>query len=183
MFHYMVRDSCYYPYKILINRMRLLNFVNKILNTQKYTLSSAGLLKNSEQIMSEVAKYLKAAENTSFEGRKFTYARGGPGGVLPFREAADKSWVAISQVTDALVDHLLHKIPKGHYDRRLALKEIEAKWPEVASKNLYDRYGALTYYIRNNSNYYSTMDLELLKFEVDRLNKYIADVKSIVEKK
>jgi hypothetical protein len=156
--------------------------VTKILNTQKYSVNTPELWKNSEQLLNEVAKLLKDAENTSYEGRKFTYARGGPGGVIPFKEAADKAWISLSQITDILVDHLLHKIPKGHYDRRLALREIEARWPELASKGFYDRYGAISYYIRNNSNYYSTMDLEMLKFEVSRLNKYMADIKSIISK-
>ena len=107
--------------------------MSKKLNTQNYAVSMAELWKNSEQLMSEVPALLKAAENTSYEGRTFTYARGGPGGVLPFREAADKSWIALSQVTDILVEHLLHKVPKGSYDRRLALREIEV---EVARARL-----------------------------------------------
>jgi len=156
--------------------------VSKKLNTQVYAVGMAELWKNSEKLMSEVPALLKAAENTSYEGRTFTYARGGPGGVLPFREAADKSWVALFQVTDILIEHLLHKVPKGSYARRLALREIESKWPELASKHFYDRYGALSNCVRNNLNYYSTMDLEMLKYEVGRLNLYLADVKSVISK-
>ena len=133
--------------------------------------------------MSQIPALLKAAENTSYEGRIFSYARGGPGGVLPFREASEKSWIALSQATDILVEHLLHKVPKGNYERRLALREIEAKWPEVASKRFYDRYGALTGYLRNNQTYFSTMDLEMLRYEVSRLNLYLADVKGVISKK
>jgi len=156
--------------------------VSKKLNTQNYAVSMAELWKNSEQLMSEVPALLKAAENTSYEGRTFTYARGGPGGVLAFREAAEKAWIALFQVTDILVQHLLQKVPKGSYDRRLALREIESKWPELVSKHFYDRYGALSNYIRNEQNYYSTMDLEMLKYEVSRLNLYLADVKSVISK-
>ncbi len=156
--------------------------MSKKLNTQNYAVSMAELWRNSEQLMREVPALLKAAENTSYEGRTFTYARGGPGGVLPFREAAEKSWIALFQVTDILVEHLLHKVPKGSYERRLALREIESKWPELASKHFYDRYGALSSYVRNNLNYYSAMDLEMLKYEVSRLNLYLADVKSVISK-
>lgn len=163
-----------------MNRPNLV--VSKKLNTQKYAVSMPELWKNSEMLMSEIPALLKAAENTSYEGRTFTYARGGPGGVLPFREASEKSWIALSQVTDILVEHLLHKVPKGSYERRLALREIEARWPEVASKRFYDRYGALTGYLRNNQVYLSTMDLEMLRYEVSRLNLYIADVKSVISK-
>lgn len=156
--------------------------VNKKLNTQAYTMGMADLLKNTEQIVAQIPALLKAAENTSYEDRVFTYARGGPGGVLPFREAAEKSWIVLSQATDILVEHLLHKVPKGSYERRLALREIEEKWPEVASKHLYDRYGAISNYVRNNQNYYSTMDLEMLRYEVGRLGLYVEDVKSFISK-
>src|SRR5229473_8307777 len=113
-------------------------------------MSMAELLRNSEKLLAEVPALLKAAEDTSYEGRVFTYARGGPGGVIPFREAAEKSWVVLSQVTDILVEHILHKVPKGSYERRLALRDIEAKMPKVASKHLYNRYGAISNYVRNN---------------------------------
>jgi hypothetical protein len=156
--------------------------VNKKLNTQDYAMSMPELWKNSEKLMSEIPALLKAAENTSYEGRTFTYARGGPGGVLPFREASEKAWVILSQVTDIMIEHLLHKVPKGSYERRLALREIEAKWPEVASKRFYDRYGALTNYLRNNQTYFSTLDLEMLGYEVGRLGLYVDDVKSVISK-
>jgi hypothetical protein len=156
--------------------------VNKKLNTQDYAMGMPELWKNSEKLMGEIPVLLKAAENTSYEGRVFTYARGGPGGVLPFREASEKAWVILSQVTDIMVEHLLHKVPKGSYERRLALREIEAKWPEVASKRFYDRYGALTSYLRNNQTYFTTLDLEMLRYEVDRLGLYLDDVKGVISK-
>ena len=130
--------------------------------------------------MKQVSQHLKEAENTTYEGRTFTYARGGPGGYLPFKAASEKAWIALSQVTDVLVDKLLGRTPKGHYDRRIALREIEMKWPEMAAKSFYDRYGSLSYYIRNNTQYYSMLDLEMLRFESERLRKFIADVKNIV---
>jgi len=156
--------------------------VSKKLNSQNYAVSMADLWKNSEQLMGEIPALLKAAENTSYEGRTFTYARGGPGGVLQFREAATKGWIVLYQVTDILVEKLLKKVPKGSYDRRIALREIETKWPELASKHFYDRYGALSNHLRNNQNYYSTMDLEMLRYEIGRLGTYVTDVKAVVAK-
>ncbi len=163
------------------NRPSLL--VSKKLNSQDYAVSMADLLRDSEKLMGEIPALLKAAENTSYEGRTFTYARGGSGGVLAFREAAEKSWIALYQVTDVLIEHFLHKTPKASYDRRLGLREIEAKYPEVASKHFYDRYGAISNYVRNNQNYYSTLDLEMLRYEVGRLGLYVNDVKGTVSKK
>lgn len=156
--------------------------MSKKLNSQTYAVSMTELWKNSETLMGEIPALLKAAENTSYEGRTFTYARGGPGGVLPFREASEKAWIALTQVTDIMVEHLLHKVPKGSYDRRLALRDIEAKWPEVASKYFYDRYAGLASYLRNNQVYLTTLDLEMLRYEVGRLNVYISDVKSVISK-
>lgn len=164
----------------IANRANLL--LSKRLNTQTYSVSMPELWKNSEALMGQIPALLKAAENTSYEGRTFTYARGGPGGVLPFREAAEKAWIALSQVTDILVEHLLHKVPKGSYERRLALRDIEAMWPEVASKHFYDRYAALASYLRNNQVYLTTLDLEMLRYEVGRLNVYISDVKGVISK-
>ena len=51
--------------------------MNKKLNTQDYSMSMPELWKNSEKLLSEVPVLLKAAENTSYEGRVYTYARGG----------------------------------------------------------------------------------------------------------
>ncbi len=157
--------------------------MNKKLNSQDYAMSMAELWTNSEKLMSEIPALLKNAENTSYEGRIFGYARGGPGGVMPFREAAEKSWIVLYQVTDIVLEHLFHKVPKASWDRRLALREMESKWPELAPKHFYDRYGALANYLRNNQNYYSTMDLEMLRYEVGRLGVYVADVKTVISKK
>jgi len=154
--------------------------VNKKLNTQQYSMSMADLWKNSEKLMTEIPALLKKAENTSYEGRTFSYARGGPGGVLPFREASEKGWIVLTQVTDIMVEKLLKKVPRGSYDRRIALREIEAKWPELAKSCFYDRYGALQYYLRNQQNYYSTLDLEMLRYEIGRLGNYVNDVKKVV---
>jgi hypothetical protein len=168
---------------IFINVVKRPNIlVSKRLNTQKYAVSMPELWKNSETLMSEIPALLKAAENTSYEGRTFSYARGGPGGVLAFREASEKAWIVLFQVTDIMVEHLLHKVPKGSYERRLALRDIEGKWPEAASKRFYDRYAALMSYLRNNQVYLTTLDLEMLRYEVGRLNVYVADVKGVISK-
>jgi hypothetical protein len=158
--------------------------LSKKLNTQTYTVSMSELWTQSEKLFNEIPALLKAAENTSYEDRTFTYARGGPGGVIPYRQASTDAWTVLVQVTDILVEHLLHKVPKGSYDRRLALREIEARWPELASsKHFYDRYAALSNYVRNNQTYFTTLDLEMLGFEVKRIADYMADVKSVISSK
>lgn len=156
--------------------------MNKIRNTQKYALSMDDLLKNAEKLMMEVKRDLKEAENTSYEGRVFTYARGGPGGVLPFRAASEKAWVALSQATDVLINKFLSQGVKGHYDRKLKLRELEEKHPDLASMRFYDRYAARAAHIRNNTNYYTTKDLEFLAWEVGKANELIADIRKATSK-
>jgi hypothetical protein len=156
--------------------------VSKKLNSQEYAVGMQELMRNSEKLMGEIPALLVAAEKTSYEDRTFSYARGGPGGVTPFRAASEKAWIVLSQVTDILVQSKLNKVPKGSYERRLALREIESKSPEIAQKHFYDRYGALTSYLRNNQNYMSTLDLEMLRFEVARLGVYVNDVKAAASK-
>lgn len=156
--------------------------MSKRLNTQDYSVNMPELLRNSEKTMGEIPALLKSAENTTYEDRKFTYARGGSGGVLAFRAAAEKAWIVLTQVTDVLVEKYLQRVPRGNFDRRLALRELETKFPELAAKHFYDRYGALANYVRNNQNYYSTLDLEMLRYEVARLNTYASDIKSIVSR-
>ena len=155
--------------------------MSKIQNTQRYASSMSDLWKSTEKMVEEIGPLLKAAENTSFEGRTYIYARGGPGGVLPFRDASEKAWMALSQATDVFVEHFLHKVPKGNYARRLALREMEARWPELGAKHFYERYGSLTYYVRNQKDYFSSMDLEMLKFEVIKLKAYMADIKAAMK--
>lgn len=47
------------------------------------------------------------------------------------RDSAEKGWNAIVQAVNALCEVLLGRVPKSHYDRRNALREIEKKFPEL----------------------------------------------------
>ena len=154
--------------------------MSKVRNTQDYSIDIKDLLKNSDALLMDVSKLLKDAENTQFEDRVYTYARGGPGGVIPFREASEKAWIALYQVVDVLIHHQLSKIPKGHYDRKLALREIEEKNTEIAKLNIYDRYAARAAHIRNNTTYYTSKDLEFLSFEIRKLKDLMEDIKKVV---
>ena len=96
-------------------------------------MGMADLLKNSEDLTVQVKTNLKEAENTSYEDRVFTYARGGPGGVIPFRDASEKAWVALYQAVDVLIDHFLKHTVKAHYERKLKLRELEEKFADLES--------------------------------------------------
>jgi len=146
-------------------------------------MGMADLLKNSEDLMVQVKTNLKEAENTSYEDRVFTYARGGPGGVIPFRDASEKAWVALYQAVDVLIDHFLKHTVKAHYERKLKLRELEEKFADLASYRFYDRYAARAVHIRNNTNYYTSKDLEFLAWEIGKANELISDIKKLVSKK
>ena len=74
--------------------------MNKIANTQEYAMGYDELLNNSEKLLQDVDQLLVKASNTTYEGRTFTYARGGPGGWLDYKQAAEIAWVALYQVID-----------------------------------------------------------------------------------
>ena len=156
--------------------------MKKIRNTQQYSLNMEDLFKDSEKLMVEVKNHLKEAEDTSYEGRDFTYSRGGPGGVIPFRLASEKAWIALAQAVDVFVNHSVSKIPKGHYARKLALREIEENNAELSEMRFYDRYAARAAHIRGNVNYYTSKDLEFLSFEIGKANELISDIKKIISK-
>mgnify|MGYP000061803200 CR=1 FL=1 len=169
--------------------------MNKIANTQEYAMGYDELLNNSEKLAQDVDQLLVKASNTTYEGRTFTYARGGPGGWLDYKQAAEIAWVALYQV----IDVLLHKnnitsqhggrhehdreMPTkpilGNYDRKLALMKLEKTNADLASKHYYDRYVSITAGLRNNSNYYTKQDIELVKWEVARVKEIINEVKSL----
>ncbi len=153
--------------------------MSKVRNTQSYSVDIKDLLANSDSLLVEVSKLLKDAENTQFEDRVFSYARGGPGGVLAFREASEKAWIALFQAVDFLVHGKLNRIPKGHYDRKIALREIEEKDTTLAQLHIYDRYAARAAHIRNNTTYYTSQDLELLSFEIGKAKDLIEDIRKI----
>ena len=167
----------------------------KVANTQDYELSYDELLGNSEKLLQEVDQYLEKAANTTYEGRTFTYARGGPSGWLDYKKAAEIAWVALFQA----IDVLLHKnnitsqhggrhehdkeMPTrpilGNYDRKLALIKLEKENENSASKHYYDRYVSITAGLRNNSNYYTKQDIELVKWEVARVKEIVNELKSL----
>ena len=67
----------------------------------------------------------------------------------------------------------------GNYDRKLALIKLEKENENLASKHYYDRYVSITAGLRNNSNYYTKQDIELVKWEVARVKKIVNELKSL----
>jgi len=172
---------------------------NKIRNTQTYSIDYDKLIANSEELMKDVDSSLDKArkwvDGSEYEGRSYTYSRGGPGGWLDYKQGAEKAWIALCQAIDVLLhknnitsqhggrhdnDRQMPSAPiKGHYDRKLALKKLEETNSELASKNYYDRYVARIAGLRNNSNYYTKVDIQLVDWEVAKVKDIINEIKSM----
>jgi len=175
--------------------MSFLNHPNKVDNTQDYSIPYDQLLNNSEEILKDVDSLLDKADvsNTEYEGRTYTYSRGGPAGWLDYKNAAEKAWTALYQAIDVLLNNNNitsphggrnehdRKMPErpilGHYDRKIALIQLEKTNQDAASKHYYDRYVSITAGLRNNSNYYTKQDIELVKWEVSRIKDIINEIK------
>ena len=175
--------------------MTFLTHPNKVENTQDYSIPYDQLLSNSEEILKEVDSLLEKADvsKTDYEGRSYTYSRGGPAGWLDYKNAAEKAWTALYQAIDVLLhnnniksqhggrtehDREMPERPiLGHYDRKLALIKLEKSNQDIASKHYYDRYVSITAGLRNNSNYYTKQDIELVKWEVSRIKDLINELK------
>ncbi|MGH9876557.1 MAG: PaREP1 family protein [Nitrososphaerales archaeon] len=99
------------------------------------------------------------------------------------RDSAEKGWNAIVQAVNALCEVLLGRIPKSHYDRRNALREIEKKFPELESLGLYDRYAARNKYMHGEVFYEGNIDIELLQVELEKTRKLIDDIKHVLQQK
>ena len=130
--------------------MTFLTHPNKVDNTQDYSIAYDQLLNNSEEILKEVDSLLDKADisNTEYEGRSYTYSRGGPAGWLDYKNAAEKAWTALYQAIDVLLHNNNMKsqhggrnehdreMPErpilGHYDRKLALIKLEKSNQDVA---------------------------------------------------
>ena len=175
--------------------MTFLTHPNKVDNTAEYSVPYDQLLSNSEEILKDVDSLLDKADvsKTDYEGRSYTYSRGGPAGWLDYKNAAEKAWTALYQAIDVLLhnnnvksqhggrnehDREMPERPiLGHYDRKLALIKLEKSNQDVASKHYYDRYVSITAGLRNNSNYYTKQDIELVKWEASRVKDIINELK------
>jgi hypothetical protein len=100
---------------------------------------------------------------------------------LKIRDAAEKLWNAIINATNALILKELDVVPASHWERRKLLEKLEDLLPEVEKLGLRDRYGARERYLHEMTFYDGIIDSEMLRREVDRVKKYLDDVKKLIE--
>ena len=153
--------------------MTFLTHPNKVENTQDYSIAYDQLLSNSEEILKDVDSLLDKADvsKAEYEGRTYTYSRGGPAGWLDYKNAAEKAWTALYQAIDVLLHN--NNIKSQHGGRT----EHDREMPDRPILGNYDRYVSITAGLRNNSNYYTKQDIELVKWEVSRIKDLINELK------
>lgn len=61
---------------------------------------------------------------------------------VKLRDSAEKAWNAVVQAANALILKYLGIIPRSHYERRSALRQLEQRVSELAKLGIYDRYAA-----------------------------------------
>jgi len=99
---------------------------------------------------------------------------------LKVRDAAEKLWNATVNAANALILHELDVVPASHWERRKLLERLEDTLPEVERLGLRDRYGARERYLHEMTFYGGIVDPETLRREVEKVRKYLADVKRLV---
>ena len=101
------------------------------------------------------------------------------GDVIRIRDAAEKAWNSIVQSTNALLLKLVGKVPSSHWEKRRLLREIE-KDPRMAELGFRDKYAARERYLHELVFYEGIVDVEDIKFELEKTHKYIEEVEKIL---
>jgi len=99
---------------------------------------------------------------------------------IKIRDAAEKLWNAVVSATNALILHYLDVVPASHWKRRKLLERLEEMDPRVEELGFWDRYGTRERYLHMTTFYDGVIDLDMLRREVDKVKKYVSDVKNLV---
>ena len=96
------------------------------------------------------------------------------------RDSAEKAWNATIQATNALILKLSGKLPSSHWEHRRMLRELETKNPEVGRLMLRDRYGAREKHLHEAVFYEGNIDIEDVRYELEKVKAYLNDIGKIL---
>jgi len=96
------------------------------------------------------------------------------------RDSAEKAWNATIQATNALILKLAGKLPSSHWERRKMLRELETKLPEIGESMFRDRYGARERHLHEMVFYEGSIDVEDIKYELEKVRAYLNDIDKIL---
>ena len=92
------------------------------------------------------------------------------------RDSAEKAWNAVVQATNALILKFSGKLPSSHWERRRVLRELEMRIPEIGKLMLRDRYGARERHLHEMVFYEGSIDVEDIRYELEKVRAYLDDV-------
>ena len=92
------------------------------------------------------------------------------------RDSAEKAWNAVVQATNALILKFSGKLPSSHWERRRVLRELEMRVPEIGKLMLRDRYGARERHLHEMVFYEGNIDVEDIRYELEKVRAYLDDV-------
>lgn len=121
--------------------------------------------------LSDAWSFLEAAK------REFSESKGDP---VKVRDAAEKAWNAVVRATDALIYALTGVRPMSHYERRVALRDLERRFEGAKRLGLRDRYMARYKVLHGETFYEGVVDLEEIEVELGKVEEYIRDVESLL---
>jgi hypothetical protein len=121
--------------------------------------------------LSDAWSFLEAAR------REFSESKGDP---IKVKDASEKAWNSIVQATDALIYALTGSKPMSHYERRVALRDLERRMESVKKLELRDRYMARYKVLHGEAFYEGVVDLEEVKTELDKAEEYVRDVERLL---
>jgi hypothetical protein len=121
--------------------------------------------------LSDAWSFLEAAR------REFSESKGD---LIKVRDASEKAWNSIVQATDALIYALTGSKPMSHYERRVALRDLERRMESVKKLELRDRYMARYKVLHGEAFYEGVVDLEEVKTELDKAEEYVRDVERLL---
>jgi hypothetical protein len=97
------------------------------------------------------------------------------------RDSAEKAWNAVIQATNALILKFSGKLPSSHWERRKMLRELEIRLPEMGELMLRDRYGAREKHLHETVFYEGNIDIEDIKYELEKVRAYLNDIGNVLK--
>jgi len=90
-------------------------------------------------------------------------------------------WNAVINATNALILHKLDIVPTSHWESKKLLEKLENEDPRIEELGIRDRYGARERYLHEMTFYDGIINIDMLKREIAKVEKYIADIESLLK--
>jgi len=132
-------------------------------------------MQSEEELLRECYELYEAAVKELDEGIKENNS-------VKMRDSAEKAWNAAVQAANALALKYTGLIPRSHYERRRALREVEQKVPGLAELGVYDRYAARSRLLHGEVFYEGVLDPDLLKIEIEKVSEFMEIVKAQIKR-